>query len=48
MAEEREVLAIQALLASGRDGDARARATRFRQHYPNGLFRAVVDDLVPR
>lgn len=48
MAEEREVLAIQALLTTGREAEARARATRFRQRYPNGLFRPLVDDLVPR
>ncbi|MEO7112132.1 MAG: hypothetical protein ABI183_16935 [Polyangiaceae bacterium] len=38
LAEERESLAIQALVGAGRDDEARARAARFRAKYPSSLF----------
>lgn len=37
-AEEREVLAVQALMAAGRRDEAVVRAARFRAKYPNSLF----------
>lgn len=38
LAEEREILAIQALAADGRTAEARARAARFRTTFPKSLF----------
>lgn len=47
-AEEREVLAVQALAAAGRTSEAAARARRFREKYPTSLFGpAVSDSLAP-
>lgn len=43
LVEEREALAIQALSASGRGEEARARAQKFRVRYPQGLFLPVVE-----
>jgi outer membrane protein assembly factor BamD (BamD/ComL family) len=43
LAEEREALAVQALVITGRADEARARADRFRQRFPNGLYRPIVD-----
>jgi hypothetical protein len=43
LAEEREALAIRALVASGRSEEARRRAQAFRASYPNSLFGGVVD-----
>jgi hypothetical protein len=43
LGEEREALAIQALVALGRADEARARAARFRATSPNSLFMPAVD-----
>jgi len=43
LAEEREALAVQALVISGRYEDARARAARFRASSPHSLFMPAVD-----
>jgi hypothetical protein len=48
LVEEREALAVQALVLAGRRDEARARAERFRQRYPNGLFLPVVDAAIGR
>lgn len=45
--QEREVLAIRALVAAGRPDDARARAARFHRRFPGSLHRAAVDALIP-
>jgi hypothetical protein len=47
LAEERLALQVLALTRAGRTDDARARAKVFRQKFPSGLFRAVVDDAAP-
>lgn len=44
--EEREVLAIQALVSLGRGEEARRRATQFVRRYPESLFRPVVERAV--
>src|SRR5258708_4576392 len=43
LGEEREAIAIQALVLAGRYDDARSRAARFRATSPNSLFLPVVD-----
>lgn len=40
--EEREAIAIQALVGLDRDADARERATGFRARYPRSLFSGVI------
>jgi hypothetical protein len=42
LVEEREALAIKALVALGRRDEARARAKRFEQRFPNGLMLRAV------
>lgn len=46
LAEERESLAIQALVGAGRDSEARARAARFRARYPHSLLLPAVEAAV--
>ena len=46
LAEERELLAIQALVQAGRTSDAEARAKRFHAAYPSSLYGSAVDALV--
>ena len=46
LAEEREAIAVQALVAKGDAALARARAERFRRAFPDSLFRATVDRAV--
>ena len=46
LAEEREVLWIQALAAGDADA-ARVRADAFRRAYPRSIFRPAVDALAP-
>jgi TolA-binding protein len=41
--EEREALAVQALAQLGRYDDARARAARFRQRWPDSVYLSAVD-----
>ncbi len=43
LAEEREALAVQALVNEGRKEDARARAKAFRDRWPTSVYRAAVD-----
>jgi hypothetical protein len=43
LAEEREALAIQALVSSGRYEEARGRAARFRTAWPSSLFLPAVE-----
>jgi hypothetical protein len=43
LAEEREALAIRALLSLGRRQDAETRARAFRAAYPNSFLTAVID-----
>jgi hypothetical protein len=43
LAEEREAIAIQALVVAGRFGEARARAVRFHENSPDSLFAPAVD-----
>ena len=43
LVEEREALAIRALLALGRNDEARARADAFRAAYPHSFLMPVID-----
>jgi hypothetical protein len=45
--EEREALAIQALVRAGRDAEARGRAVTFRAAYPQSVFLPSVDRVAP-
>lgn len=45
LAQEREVIAISALIALGRRADARARAARFVASYPRSVHRANVESM---
>ena len=47
LAEEREALAIRALLALGHPNEARARAQEFRRVYPNSLLTPMIDSALP-
>lgn len=46
LAEEREMLAIQALLLVGKRADAEARVSRFHEAYPQSLYGSAVDALL--
>jgi hypothetical protein len=46
LAQEREVIAIEALASTGRRDEARARAAAFRAAYPGSSHRARIDRLV--
>ncbi|MDB4939135.1 MAG: hypothetical protein JWP87_6107 [Labilithrix sp.] len=46
LAEERETMAIQALLLAGRRSDAEARGQRFHRTYPGSLYGNAVDALL--
>ncbi len=46
LCEEREALAVKALVEAGRRTEAEARATRFRARYPNSIMRSAIDDLL--
>ncbi len=46
LAEERETMAIQALLLTGRRSDAEARGQRFHKAYPGSLYGNAVDALL--
>jgi hypothetical protein len=43
LSEDREALSVQALASLGRDDDAKARATRFREKWPRSILLPVVD-----
>jgi hypothetical protein len=46
LAEEREAIAVQALVSKGDAIAARARADRFRRTFPDSIFRAAVDSAI--
>jgi hypothetical protein len=46
LAEEREVVLVQALVTAGRLPEARARAARFHQRFPKSFFAGAVDAAV--
>ena len=46
LVQEREVIAIEALVKTGRASDARARAGRFRQRFPGSSHTRRIDTLV--
>jgi hypothetical protein len=48
MVQEREVIAIEALVRAGRREAAAARAERFRKAFPSSAYTSKVDGLVPR
>jgi hypothetical protein len=41
--EEREAMAVKALVLLGRAGDARSRAARFQARYPRSLLAPAVE-----
>jgi hypothetical protein len=43
LVEEREAIAIKALVAAGRKDEARARGARFLERFPSGLMRPAVE-----
>jgi hypothetical protein len=43
LAEEREALAVQALVLDGKPDAARARAAQFHRRYPSSIFRPAVE-----
>jgi hypothetical protein len=47
MAEEREAIAVQALVRLGRVDEARARGDRFRSRFPNSVLGPVIDAALP-
>ncbi len=46
LAEEREAMAVEALVRAGRVGEARERAAAFRAHSPQSLFSPTVEAVV--
>ena len=48
LAEEREALAVQALVASGRGTEAKSRAVRFHARFPSSMFTGAVDAAILR
>jgi hypothetical protein len=44
--EEREALAVKALVLAGRNDEARARAARFRARYPGSLFLPALESQI--
>ena len=46
LVEERSALEVLALATAGRGDEARVKATAFRQRFPSGLFRRLVDAAV--
>jgi outer membrane protein assembly factor BamD (BamD/ComL family) len=44
LAEERDVLRVQALALGGRTDEARTRAEAFRARYPKSVFLPLLDD----
>lgn len=43
LVEEREAMAVKALVAAGRNEEARARGSRYAKRFPGGLMRPAVD-----
>jgi hypothetical protein len=48
LSEEREAIAVQALVKLGRRAEAEARGERFRQRYPNSVLMPVIDAALAR
>ena len=51
LTEEREAIAVQALVALGRGDEARARGERFERTYPNSVLAPAVNaalDAIPK
>lgn len=48
LSEERESIAVHALVAAGRVDEARARADRFRARFPQSIFLPAIDAAVGR
>lgn len=48
LAEERDALAVQAVVLDGRSVEARLRADRFVRKYPRSIFRAAVERAVAK
>ena len=48
LAQEREVIAIEALLALGRGAEAKARADRFRARFPGSSHTRRIDAMLSR
>jgi hypothetical protein len=46
LAQEREVIAIEALVKSGRPADAKARAERFKKTWPGSSHTRRIETLV--
>jgi hypothetical protein len=46
LAQEREAMAIRALVALGRTGEARARAARFHARYPDSVLLSTIDEML--
>lgn len=46
LSEERDAMAVQALVKLGRYDEARARASAFRERAPNSLFRSTVESAI--
>ena len=46
LGQEREVIAIRALVAAGRVGEARARAQRFKTNFPKSMALPAIDTLL--
>jgi hypothetical protein len=46
LAEERESVAIHALIGAGRDSEVRARVARFRANYPRSSFLPGIEESV--
>jgi hypothetical protein len=46
LSEEREVLAVQALVSAGRKDEAHARDARFHREHPSSAFGSAIDALV--
>jgi hypothetical protein len=47
LGQEREVIAVGALVALGRAPEARARAARFVERFPGSAYRQRIEALVP-
>jgi hypothetical protein len=44
LVEEREAMAVKALVAAGRKEEALVRGARFIKRFPNGLMRPAVEN----
>jgi len=46
LVQEREAMAVRALLLVGRTGEAQARATRFRTRFPNSVLLPAIESVI--